>query len=734
MGSRWEAVRGKMSAVRVVPMMMSGNGHKPRVEDDGEAENVDKIAFRMGLISPNRKEKEQWDWFVLLLVFYTGITVPFCLAFTPFTDFEVSKFGWAIDTLVDLCYIADVFVSWRTTYYDREGVLVLDKKLARQRYVKTWFPLDIIASFPYEYFLELCTIGTNMTIPPSLRLPSILKLMRIVRLGKKIDRLSSSKMFRIGQFTFMLLFAAHWYACIWFYVGTLAEPATGQPIVFLPGHEGTSWVYRKELQTEDVAMQYTAALYWAVTTLMKSPWFHPSSPMEFISALLMIICGCVLFAYFIGNVTAVITAANAAGGRYRAMMGELKSFCKNNNLSPKLTHKLVVYQDAQWQETDGGVNKADMIARYVPTHLLPHVIVEMYKPMMINMPFLLDCSGSATVGFLRSLKLCVCDRGDVLLQAGAFRRTMYILNKGEVKIDYDDKAAKETLEMYSSDLRIGGPKKGKGLKRSAKDSLRGRTDKMGTMLGFADVFKKIEPLEYSVTATKRVIAYAITRAQLKDLLSIYVEDREIFETAINKANAQIKNSSSNSLVRRSSEKINSKDADGASHAGAVTRTPHTSNFVRRGSTLAQIEAESERKEQAAKEARALRETTREASRALQEASVDGSSRPTTPSAKPGAVVEGVASDEIDSMRRQLDTLTNIVKEQFKMMEQQSMMIDRLVQGQDHVETLLVHPNDEDPDLKKEQRKKRQSITDPDRGSGDRATGDNEAGKVAMLMG
>ena len=72
------------------------------------------------------------------------------------------------------------------------------------------------------------------------------------------------------------------------------------------------------------------------------------------------------------------------------------------------------------------------------------------------------------------------------------------------------------------------------------------------------------------------------------------------------------------------------------------------------------------KEQAAKEARALRETTREASRALQEASVDGSSRPTTPSAKPGAVVEGVTSDEIDSMRRQLDTLTNIVKEQFKM--------------------------------------------------------------------
>ena len=39
----------------------------------------------------------------------------------------------------------------------------------------------------------------------------------------------------------------------------------------------------------------------------------------------------------------------------------------------------------------------------------------------------------------------------------------------------------------------------------------------------------------------------VERAQLKDLLNTYVDDREIFETAINKANAQIKNSSSNSL-------------------------------------------------------------------------------------------------------------------------------------------------------------------------------------------
>ena len=38
-------------------------------------------------------------------------------------------------------------------------------------------------------------------------------------------------------------------------------------------------------------------------------------------------CAGVLFAYFLGNVTAVITAANASGGRYRSQIEQLKSFC-----------------------------------------------------------------------------------------------------------------------------------------------------------------------------------------------------------------------------------------------------------------------------------------------------------------------------------------------------------------------------------------------------------------------
>jgi len=609
-------------------------------QGNDEAESMEMIAFRMGLIAPNGQKKVRWDWFMLGLVFYTGITVPFCLAFDPFTNIEVSPVGFAFDCIVDICYIIDIFVSWRTTYYDRDGILVMDKRKARSKYLRTWFPIDVIASFPFDYIGDLATIDSDDGIPPAVKLPSMLKLLRILRLGKKIDRLSSSKMFRIGQFTFMLLFAAHWYACLWFWVGGTAEPAPGEGIDPAAGMHGTSWVYQRDFRNQTVAMQYTASLYWAVTTLMKSPWFHPTSPGEFILALVMIICGCVLFAYFIGNVTAVITAANASGGRYRAQIGELKGFCDSHQINQKLAAKLLLYQDAQWSETSGGINRQDIMNRFVPTHLMPHVCIDMYKPMLTAMPFLLDLSSMGCVGFLKVLKVCVCERGDMLVSAGSVRHTMYILQRGEIKIDFDETAPLETAEIYAPGVRIGGPKKGLQKKKSAKDSVRGRTDKMGTMVAFQDVFKPPEALKYSATATKRCSLFYLTRGNLKELLTTYTDDRETVQKAIDHANSQIENS--------------------AGGGASVRRTSSASGMG--------------------------------LSKAAESARNSAGSEPPTPAASPMKAGEVAPPPSIDvngssevkedvkDLRAKLEKLTEVVMKQSDMIERQSTMIENMVKG------------------------------------------------------
>ena len=74
--------------------------------------------------------------------------------------------------------------------------------------------------------------------------------------------------------------------------------------------------------------------------------------------------------------------------------------------------------------------------------------------------------------------------------------------------------------------RIGGPKKMDKKKRmTAKDMMRGRTDKFGTLIGFHDVSKPVTPRAYSVNATTRVSLLMITRSQLNQMFNLFPQAR-----------------------------------------------------------------------------------------------------------------------------------------------------------------------------------------------------------------
>ena len=88
-------------------MRLSTRPPKP-VDDYEESESQELVAWRMGLISPNGPNKVRWDWFVLMLVFYTSISLPFGLGFVPFNDWSVNALAASIDLLVDILYIVDI--------------------------------------------------------------------------------------------------------------------------------------------------------------------------------------------------------------------------------------------------------------------------------------------------------------------------------------------------------------------------------------------------------------------------------------------------------------------------------------------------------------------------------------------------------------------------------------------------------------------------------------------------
>ncbi len=55
-----------------------------------------------------------------------------------------------LDLIVDIMFLIDIFISFRTTYVNKEGEAIYDPMVIAINYLKGWFAIDAIAAMPYD--------------------------------------------------------------------------------------------------------------------------------------------------------------------------------------------------------------------------------------------------------------------------------------------------------------------------------------------------------------------------------------------------------------------------------------------------------------------------------------------------------------------------------------------------------------------------------------------------------
>lgn len=114
--------------------------------------------------------KAVWDWIVLLLVLYTAVFTPYVAAFLLREDDRRQRLNQdsstrirnaetnqadplvIIDLIVDVMFIADILINFRTTYL-HNGEVVTDPQKIAINYVKGWFLIDAVAAIPFDLLL-----------------------------------------------------------------------------------------------------------------------------------------------------------------------------------------------------------------------------------------------------------------------------------------------------------------------------------------------------------------------------------------------------------------------------------------------------------------------------------------------------------------------------------------------------------------------------------------------------
>lgn len=87
----------------------------------------------------------------MILILYEIITIPIRISF----DIEVSsKFGYVITA----AFLFDIILTFNTAIY-KNGNINYSYRIIAIEYLKLWFWIDLIASFPYDLIFSLLLTG-----------------------------------------------------------------------------------------------------------------------------------------------------------------------------------------------------------------------------------------------------------------------------------------------------------------------------------------------------------------------------------------------------------------------------------------------------------------------------------------------------------------------------------------------------------------------------------------------
>lgn len=117
------------------------------VDIDPQAVAMRMMEQQSGMISPNSPFRQRWDVFQAFLLLYVAVSVPYRICFDDTAP--VLGFWFFVDAVLDIYFVVDVFLNFRTAIVTRDGEVVYEHKAVALRYLRSWFPIDFISCLPF---------------------------------------------------------------------------------------------------------------------------------------------------------------------------------------------------------------------------------------------------------------------------------------------------------------------------------------------------------------------------------------------------------------------------------------------------------------------------------------------------------------------------------------------------------------------------------------------------------
>ena len=117
---------------------------------------------------------------ILVMAIFNSFAVPLEYVIT---DLENSNNYALVDLIINIFFLVDILIEFRSTYFDKNGMEIKNPKQIAERYLKGMFIIDLLSSIPYRYVKLIIPFFSYLTIC------KILKITRISRFGPFVQKL-----------------------------------------------------------------------------------------------------------------------------------------------------------------------------------------------------------------------------------------------------------------------------------------------------------------------------------------------------------------------------------------------------------------------------------------------------------------------------------------------------------------------------------------------------------------
>lgn len=325
------------------------------------------------------------------------------------------------------------------------------KKIAFNYVLHGRFFIDLLASIPFELVVSVIMPNSHF----SFKVFGLLKLVRLLRLGRIITYMRFKQSLKIGfrifQLLFFLLLLVHWIACI-LYMLVVSK---------------NSWMPPKDLDAQETDFyensqfkQYTIVFYYAILLIVGNE-SAPKTTEQTVFSSGVVIMGAIVTAFIFGNMAALMATMNKKDSHNQEQIDFVSSTMRSIKLPEKLQNQVIEYL-LYCQESPDTQQDIEKFFEILSPSLRNKILSHLYFKIVEDIEIFKNCTEIEIGYVINNLKTMIFLVDDEIIKQGDFGNRAYMISTGIVDVFL-------TVERTRKQLELMGPNSSKSLMKSDKN-------------------------------------------------------------------------------------------------------------------------------------------------------------------------------------------------------------------------------------------------------------------------